>query len=331
MAFQVLISASMIDQNPDSLQAFADAGMSVFHISPADARDSEKLTQALSKADGCIIGGYQVSAQIMDQCPQLKVISRTGVGVETVDLEAATRRGIAVTNIAGTDHDAVADATFCLMLDMARRFYQGARQVRAGRWEGIFGADVSEKTIGIIGLGRAGKETAKRARGFRMKILAFDPVRDESFARENGVLYTSLEDLLKQADFVCLNAALTPANRGLINRQTLALMKPTAYLINTARGGLVDEDALLEALREQRIAGAALDVLATEPPPADHPFLKMDNVMITPHMGGSSIGASARVAKVAVLNVIEVLQGRQPERTVNKEVWQQAAIPFQPS
>jgi phosphoglycerate dehydrogenase-like enzyme len=321
MALQVLISASMIDQNPDSLQAFADVGMDVSHLTAEAARNPENLVAALKDADGCILGGYPITAEIMEQCPRLKVISRTGVGVETVDLEAATRRGIAVTNIAGTDHDAVADATFCLMLDMARRFYQSAQQVKAGRWEGIFGADVCEKTIGIIGLGRVGKETAKRARGFRMTILAYDPIQDAAFARENGVTYTTLEDLLRQADFVCLNAALTPANRGIINCYALSLMKPTTYLINTARGALVDEEALMDALREKRLAGAALDVLGTEPPPRDHPFLQMDNVMITAHMGGSSIGASARVAKVAVANVIEVLQGGQPSRTVNKEVW----------
>jgi phosphoglycerate dehydrogenase-like enzyme len=322
MAFRVLVSASMIDQNPSSLQAFADAGMEVSHLSAADARDPEKLLVALREMDGCILGGYIVPASIIERCPRLRVISRTGVGVETVDLEAASRQRIAVTNIAGTDHDAVADATFCLVLDMARQFYRGYQQVKAGIWEGIFGADVCEKTIGIIGLGRVGKETAKRALGFRMTILAYDVIRDEAFARENGVTYTTLDELLRRSDFVCLNAALTPANRGIIGQHALSLMKPTAYLINTARGGLVDEQALLAALREKRIAGAALDVLNIEPPAEDSPFLKLDNVMVTPHMGGSSVGASARVAQVAVANVIEVLQGGQPTRTVNKEIWE---------
>jgi len=323
VAQRVLISASMIDQNPDSLLAFAEAGIEIGHLPIKDGWDSEKLTKALSEVDGCIIGGYTVTGAMMDRCPRLKVISRTGIGVETVDLAQATRHGIAVTNIAGTDHDSVADSTFCLLLDMARRFYQGFERVKEGRWESIFGVEVAGKTIGIVGMGRVGKETAKRARGFRMTILAYDVVKDEAFAREHGVTYTSLEDLLRRSDFVCLNAALTPANQGMIDRRALSLMKPTAYLINTARGGLVDEESLLEALREKRIAGAALDVLVKEPP-GDSPFLKFDNVMITPHMGGSSQEASARVARVAVQNVVEVLQGGRPERTVNKEVWQQA-------
>lgn len=323
MAKRVLISAAMIDQNPDSLRAFADAGIDVVRLPVKDGWDATKLTEALSEVDGCIIGGYHITGAMMDRCPRLRVISRTGVGVETVDLAEATRHGIAVTNIAGTDHDSVADATFCLLLDMARRFYQGYDRVKEGRWESIFGVEVAEKTIGIIGMGRVGKEVARRARGFRMRILGYDVVKDEAFARETGVTYATLEDLLRQADFVCLNAALTSANRGMINRRTLALMKPTAYLINTARGGLVDEEALLDALREKRIAGAALDVLNTEPP-GDSPFLKFDNVMLTPHMGGSSQEASARVARVAVQNVIEVLQGGRPERTANKEVWEQA-------
>ena len=154
-----------------------------------------------------------------------------------------------------------------------------------------------------------------------MNVLAYDVALDEAFARENGMTYVALDELFQRSDFVCLNCALTPANQGMINRRTLALMKPTAYLINTARGGLVDEDALLEALREKRIAGAALDVLVNEPG-TNSPFLQFDNVMVTPHMGGSSQEAGVRVATVSVQNVIEVLQGKRPQRTVNKEVWE---------
>jgi D-3-phosphoglycerate dehydrogenase len=320
MALKVVVSSPMLDENPDSLKAFGEADIEVVRLPVEDGWDSEKLTKSLSEADGCIIIGYKITGAMMDRCPRLRVISRTGVGVESVDLREATRHGIAVTNIAGTDHDSVADATICLLLDMARGFYKAYENVKAGRWKGVFGTELAGKTIGIVGTGRVGKETARRARGFKLDILACDVAPDDNFARKHDVTYTSLDDLLRKSDFVCLNCALTPANTGMIDRRALALMKPNAYLINTARGGLIDEAALLEALRDKRIAGAALDVLVNEPDTSS-PFLHFDNVMITPHMGGSSREAGARVAAVAVQNVIEVLKGTRPQRTVNKDVW----------
>src|SRR3990172_1109528 len=157
--------------------------MEVVQLPVKDGWDSEKLTQALSDADGCIITGYIVTGAMMDRCLRLKVISRTGVGVESVDLKEATRHGIAVTNIAGTDHDSVADATMCLLLDMARGFHHAYQGVRQGRWEGVFGVELAGKTVGIVGTGRVGKETARRARGFKVNVLAYDVALDEAFAR----------------------------------------------------------------------------------------------------------------------------------------------------
>ncbi|MCI0527549.1 MAG: phosphoglycerate dehydrogenase, partial [Nitrospira sp.] len=245
------------------------------------------------------------------------------VGFESVDLQAATERGIVVTITPGTLNHSVADFTFGLMLSMARKIHLADKAVRENKWVVFMGTDVWNKTLGIIGLGRIGKGVAKRARGFEMKILAYDIYQDEVFAREHGVRYVSLEDLLRQSDFVSINAPLSASTSHLIDEKALSLMKPTAFLINTARGGLIDEKALIKALQEKRIAGAGLDVFAQEPL-KESPLRELDNVVLTSHIAGYSIESTRASGMMAAQNVVTVLQGGKPElaSVVNPEVYE---------
>src|SRR5262249_23648688 len=214
--------------------------------------------------DGAIISSLPLTAAVLAQTPSLKVLAVRGVGYDSVDVEAATRRRLPVLVAPGFT-ESVADYTFGLMLAVARQVAQADRLVRAGRWEVLVSTNICGKTLGIIGLGRIGKAMARRARGFEMPILATDVVRDEEFAQQYGVTYVGLAELLRRADIVSINAPLSQGTRHLIDAPALRLMKPTAFLINTARGGLVDEAALAAALREGKIADARLDLFPHNP------------------------------------------------------------------
>lgn len=278
-----------------------------------------------------IIGDYhamivrsstQVTAAVIEAGKNLQVIGRAGVGTDNIDLDAATRRGIIVVNAPTANTIAAAEQTIALMLALARLVPRADDSLRHGRWERkkFIGVEVRNKVLGIIGLGRIGTEVAKRAQGLEMKIVAYDPYVSADHAARYNIQFVDLPTLLKQADFVTLHTPLTPSTRNLINAETLALMKPTARLINCARGGLVDEDALLRALNEGRIAGAALDVFSQEPPPPDHPLLHHPKVIVTPHLGGSTEEAQAGVARDIAEQVIAVLDGRLPQHAVNAPI-----------
>jgi phosphoglycerate dehydrogenase-like enzyme len=204
-----------------------------------------------------------------------------------------------------------------MLLMLARNFLPAAESTRAGRWERPFGLELRGLTLGLIGFGRIGRQVALRARAFGLEVVIHDVVRDEGAARVLGCRYVALEELLRTADFVSLHAPATPQSRDVINRDTLALMKPTAYLINTARGELVDEEALADALGGERIAGAALDVFKKEPPAPDNPLLKLPNLIALPHIAGVTAQASEKMAALAVDNVLAVLRDEAPPHAVN--------------
>jgi len=248
------------------------------------------------------------------------VISRTGVGYDAIDVKAATARGVTVTTTPGVNRDAVADLAFALILCCARKLPENLAEVRRGGWKRHEGVDLAGKTLGIAGLGTIGKEVSQRAKAFKMRVLAYDLLQDLPFAEATGVAYVSLEDLLRQSDFVSIHCFLNDVTRHLINAERLALMKPTAYLINTARGGLVDTEALCRALQAKRIAGAALDVVEEEPLPADSPLRTFENVYLTPHAAGSTADARERSGAMAAENLICTLRGERPEGIVNPEV-----------
>lgn len=269
----------------------------------------------------------RIDAEVMDAAgPNLKVISNHAVGFDNIDVPAATARGIPVGNTPGILTDATADFAFALLLAAARRVPEGERFVRAGRWKTwgpslLLGPDVHGATLGLIGFGRIGQAMARRATGFAMRVLYHDPSLPQPPAGLDATP-VDLPTLLRESDFVSLHVPLTPETRGLINRETLALMKPTAVLVNTARGPVVDPDALYEALRDGRIFAAALDVTDPEPIPLDSPLLTLDNCLIVPHIASASVTTRQKMSLMAAENLIAGLKGERLPNCVNPEVYQ---------
>jgi glyoxylate reductase len=283
----------------------------------------EEILRHLSDKDGLLsMVTEKIDAELMDSGPNLKMIANYGVGYDNIDLEAATARGIKVSNTPGVLTEATADVTFALILAVARRIVEGDRLVRAGGfkvWAPLLflGIDVSGKTLGIIGLGQIGKAVARRARGFGMAILYHGRHRiEETEEKALGTAYVDLSTLLSQADFVSLHVPLTDQTRYLIGRKELEMMKPTAYLINASRGPVVDETALLEALRAKKIVGAGLDVYEREPYLT--PGLSdLENVVLLPHVGSATIETRTKMAELAAKNLLEGLAGRVPPNCLN--------------
>jgi len=265
----------------------------------------DALRERLATADGLLsLVTDPVDADLIAACPDLKAIANMAVGTDNIDLEAAAERGIPVGNTPDVLTDATADLAFALLLALARRIPEGAAQVRDGRWRtwepaAGLGADLAGATLGIVGRGRIGDAVSRRAEGFGMEVLAS--------SRRSGV---PLDELLERADFVSLHCPLTPATRHLIGHDALRRMKPSARLVNTARGGVVDQAALREALIAGEIAGAALDVTDPEPLPADDPLLEAPNLLVVPHVGSATVRTRARMAEMAVENLLAALAGR---------------------
>ncbi len=260
-------------------------------------------------------GHHRLGGEIMDRMPGLKVISNFGVGVDHIDLEAARQRHIPVGNTPHILDKATADMTFALLLAAARNVVSGdrfARSLHFTHYDPSFmlGQEVHGATLGIIGLGNIGFQVARRALAFEMRVLYHNRRSNPRAEAELGVRYATLDELLSQADFVTLNTPLTPQTRNLISRRELALMKPTAVLVNAARGGVIDHQALLEALQERRIYAAALDVTEPEPLPRGHPLLELDNVVIMPHLGSATHQTRQAMARRSVDNLRAGLEGR---------------------
>jgi lactate dehydrogenase-like 2-hydroxyacid dehydrogenase len=281
----------------------------------------DELRAMLADAHGHL-GSAQLKIpnEVIDAAPKLRVISNFGVGFDNVDLEYARSRGIAVCNTPGVLSDAVADLTLGLILQLARRLGDAGEMVRGGRWvRGApplpLGSDLKGKTLSIIGMGRIGCEVARRAQAFGMRVLYHD-VRPEC-AAPAGATGVDFEQAVREADCLSLHTNLTPESHHLVGSAVLDAMKPTACLINTARGAIVDQRALYEALRNGRIGGAALDVLEVEPPDADDPLLSMPNVIVTPHIGSATTETRDAMARLAVQNLADVLAGRHCANVVN--------------
>jgi phosphoglycerate dehydrogenase-like enzyme len=317
---RILITTYYLTPGDEVDRRLREAGYETLHHPMTGGRTEEELLDLLTGVVGAIASSDPFSARVIEAAKSLRVISRTGVGYDAVDVAAATDRGIVVTTTPGVNRNAVADWTMALLLCCARRVKENLTEVERGGWARHEGCDLAEKTLGIVGLGAIGKEVATRARAFRMRLLAFDIVRDLRFAEAQNVSYVDLGDLLSGSDFVSLHLPLDPLTRHFIGAEQLDRMKPTAYLINTARGGIVDTGALFEALREKRIAGAALDVVEDEPLPADSPLRGLPNVYLSPHVGGSTVDARRLSSAMAVDNLIAGLKGERPEGIVNPEV-----------
>lgn len=269
-----------------------------------------------------------IDAAVLDAAgPQLKIVANMAVGFDNIDIPAATRRGVLVTNTPGVLTDATADHAWALLFAIARRIPESERYLRAGKFRHwgpllFLGGEVAGRTLGIIGAGRIGTAVARRARGFNMKILYANRSPKPELERELGACRVPLEELLRAADFVSLHVALAPETRHLIRAETLRWMKPTAYLINTGRGPLVDEAALAAALKNKTIAGAALDVFEQEP--AVHPqLLHLENVVLTPHTASATLTSRSQMVAMAAENLLAGLQGRKPPNLVNAEAWKE--------
>jgi phosphoglycerate dehydrogenase-like enzyme len=295
----------------------AEHGCAVLEHQAHDMQMKEEtLLTLVPEAAGMITALEPVTARVLAAAPRLRVICATGVGYDHIDVEAATARGVAVCTSAGSNHQSVAELTLGLMVAVARQIGHGDRVLRRGGWEPLVGPELWGKTLGIVGLGRIGKAVALLARAFGMRVIATDIVLDHTFGSAHAVEYVPLSKLLRLADFVSLHCPLTPATRALMNERTFRLMKPTAYLINTARGPVVDEAALVQAILSRQIAGAALDVFADEPH-IDAKLREAPNVVLTPHIGGSTNEALERMMELALLNVTQVLEGAPPISRVN--------------
>ena len=317
---RVLITSKIVVPNDAADRRLREEGFETIHKTMTGKRTEEELIGLLRGVVGVIASLDPFTDRVLAASPQLRAISRTGVGIDAIDLRAATARGIIVANSAGANRHAVADFALGLILCCARKLPENLAEVRRGGWARHEGVDLPGKTLGIVGLGAIGKEVAQRALGFRMRVLANDLALDRPFADKHGISYVSLEDLLRQSDFVSLHLFLDAASRHLINDERLALMKPTAFLINTARGGVVDPEALCRALAEKRIAGAALDVVEEEPLPADSPLRGFANLLLTPHIAGATAESGQRSAAMAAENLIRALRGERPEGIMNPEV-----------
>ena len=287
----------------------------------------DELIAAIADVDGLMCqSNCRVDAALLDAAPRLKVVSNVAAGYDNVDVAAATARGVAVCNTpVPALHETTADLTFALILAVARRLGEAERYIRAGHWthwspQLLVGADVYGRTLGIVGLGRIGQAVARRARGFGMTILYTGRRRNEAAEAELGARYVDLPTLLRESDFVSLHAPSTAETRKMIGAAQLAQMKPTAFLVNAARGALVDQAALAEALRAGTIAGAGIDVFDPEPVAADEPLLSIENAVVVPHVGGASLPTRARMAETAAVNLLAVLRGETPPSCVNPDV-----------
>ncbi len=283
----------------------------------------EELIRIIPEYDALVVRSEtKVTAEVIEAGSRLQVIGRAGVGIDNIDVAAATRRGIVVVNAPTGNNIAAAEHTLGMMLALARQIPQAYASLRAGEWKRsrFMGVELRDKLLGVVGLGKIGTEVARRAQGLEMRVIGYDPYLSVEHAKKLGVEAMGLDDLLQRADFVTLHVPLTPQTKALIGPEQLRRMKPTARLVNCARGGIVDEAALLEALDQGVIAGAALDVFAQEPLPADSPLLRHDKVVVTPHLAGSTHEAQVEVALDVAEQIVAVLQGRSARYAVNAPV-----------
>jgi len=306
-----------------ALKGIAPARIVSLPFRPLSEAEERRFADAFQGAHGVLLRPGYVTATLLDRLPDLRVVAVHGAGVDQVDVAACTERGVLVTNAPGANADAVAELTIGLMLSLARRIPEAASRVRRERVWGAArhtGSELKGKTLGLIGLGRIGVRVGRVAAALAMKVWAHDPALSRTEIRARGARPMTLDALLGAADFVSLHAPLTPETHHLIGRAALARMKPGAFLINAARGPLVDETALARALQGGRLGGAALDVLEGEPPDPASPIFDAPNVILTPHMAGSTNECLETIARTAAADIARVLGGKRARHPVNKPV-----------
>jgi phosphoglycerate dehydrogenase-like enzyme len=318
---KVLITAKLVSDSAAALQYMRDAGCVIQVETTKWPCDEDWLIEMSRDKAALVFTMEPVSSRLFYAAPHLKVIARPGVGYDTVDIVAANGRGVAVTIAAGANHQSVADFAMGLLLMAARGIGTAANSVSRGGWERVIGTEVWRKTLAIVGLGRIGRAVAMRAVGFDMRVLLVSRHQDLEFASKHGFEFVTLDRALREADFVSLHVPLNAETADLINANTIASMKPGAYLINTSRGGLVDETALAAAVRGGHLAGAAVDVLRQPGANNGSPLIGVPGVIVTPHMASYGREAMDRVAMSVAHSLVGVLRGERPASVINPEIF----------
>jgi len=308
---KILVTPTTMTPDSDTpamkkLRAFSD---SLVFNPTGKPLPEEALIPLIDGCDGCVAGLDHYTAKVIESAKSLKVISRYGVGIDQVDLAAAKANNVVVCNTPGANAQAVADLTFGLLLCLARKIPSLDRQTREGEWPRSYGIELYGKTMGILGLGAVGKAVAKRATGFSMRILAYDPAINLEYARANGVISADFDTVIHEADFLCLHMPLTDETRREISLDVMKTMKKGAIIVNTARGGLIDEEAAYELLTSGQLGGLGLDVYDEEPPKKT-PLFSLPNVILTPHTAAHTAEATANMGDMSVQNLIDVLCGK---------------------
>ena len=324
MSWKILVTARTINEvGRDAVALLQKAGCEVMIAPKLGPLKSEDLLPQLQGKDAALISPDQFNAEVLASpaAANLKIISRWGVGYDSIDIAAATKQGIVVAYTPGFLNETVADYTFALLLTLARRVHEAHQMMERGEWKLLWGGDVFGKTLGIVGCGRIGQAVAKRAAGFNLRLLGYD-VAPNPDAEKLGIQFVSFDELLAKSDFVSLHCALTPQNQGLFDEKAFRKMKRDALLINTARGALVNEPALVQALREKLIGGAALDVFAKEPLPADHSLKNIPNLLLSPHMAPCGRETGQRVSMAAAQAIVDAMHGRKPQMVVDPMIFQ---------
>lgn len=314
---RVLIASYPIRNQPGPFrELLTEAGLTPVDVEGDAALSEQQLRELLPTIDAMLAGSEHLTADLLALAPRLRVIARTGVGYDAVDVEAATRQGILVTITPGTNHGSVAEQTFALLLALARNVVSNDQTIKSGGWCRDLVRPLRGMTLGLVGIGRTGRAVAERARAFDINVIAHDPISPTDFETRHMIERVGFEELLARSDFVSLHLPLIPATRGLFNRETLSRMKPGALLINTSRGGLVVEGDLFAALESGHLGGAGLDVLNQEPPDPLNPLLTLPNVVLSPHIGGIDTRGMEEMATLAARCVVDLHAGRWPVECV---------------
>jgi D-3-phosphoglycerate dehydrogenase len=310
---RLLVTPTSYGKNDPRLKSHVEALVGEVVYNPTGKPlTSAEVARLLPGVDGYIAGLDDIDAFALQAADRLKVIARYGVGVDNVNLAAARDKGIVVTNTPGANSVSVAELALGLILALARQIPAAVEAVHQGKWPRYPGITLEGKTVGIVGLGAIGKQLARRLSGFDCKILAYDPYADAAFAKDNHVELTTLDDLTAQSDFISLHLPLMPETRGIVNDAFLSRMKKGSFLINTSRGEVMDEDALLTALQTGHLRGAGLDAFTVEPPDPANPLLTLPQVIATPHLGAQTDGATSNMGWLAMSDCLAVLRGEEP-------------------
>jgi D-3-phosphoglycerate dehydrogenase len=312
---------------PEPMERLKREGFRILEWREGSGLPESDLLTKLSETDAWIVAFHPIGAALLDAAPRLRIIAKHGVGVDNIDIAAATARGIVVTTAPSANDQAVADLTMALLLALLRRIPEANASVKAGRWERFLGCGLSGKVMGILGLGRIGQNVARRVKGFGVELIGADPVWPDEAAREIGIRRMERSELFVQSDILSLHAPLTPETTGLVGEAAIASMKQGVWIVNTSRGKVVDEKAMYEGLISGKVAGYATDVFEHEPP-VGSPLLTLPNVIATPHMGTHTRESLQLMGDRVAEAVLRVFRGERPEFVVNPEVYDRPSAPL---